>query len=100
MVMANTKNTLAADELRRSEERYRLLFNSSRDAIMTLEPPAWNFTSGNPACVEMFRTGDEQRFISAAPWELSPEFQPDGRPSSEAALAMIETALRRGSHFF
>jgi len=100
MVMANTKNTLAVDELRRSEERYRLLFNSSRDAIMTLEPPARNFTSGNPACVEMFRTGDEQRFISAAPWELSPEFQPDGRPSSEAALAMIETALRRGSHFF
>jgi len=100
MVMANTKNTLAADELRRSEERYRLLFNSSRDAIMTLEPPAWNFTSGNPACVEMFRTGDEQRFISAAPWELSPEFQPDGQPSSEAALAMIETAMRRGSHFF
>ena len=100
MVMANTKNTLAADELRRSEERYRLLFNSSRDAIMTLEPPAWNFTSGNPACVEMFRTGDEQRFVSAAPWELSPEFQPDGQPSSEAALAMIETAMRRGSHFF
>jgi len=100
MVMANTKNTLAVDELRRSEERYRLLFNSSRDAIMTLEPPAWNFTSGNPACVEMFRTGDEKRFVSSAPWELSPEFQPDGRASNEAALAMIETAMRRGSHFF
>jgi len=86
--------------MRKSEERYRTLFNSSRDAIMILEPPAWKFTSGNPATVEMFRTGDERRFISAAPWELSPEFQPDGQPSSEAALAMIETALRRGSHFF
>jgi PAS domain S-box-containing protein len=95
-----TERREAEKTMRRSEERYRLLFASSRDAIMTLEPPARNFTSGNPACVEMFRTGDEQRFISAAPWELSPEFQPDGRPSSEAALAMIETALRRGSHFF
>ena len=90
----------AEETLRKSEERYRVLFTSSRDAIMTLEPPAWKFTSGNPACVEMFRTGDEKRFVSTGPWELSPEFQPDGRPSSEAALAMIETAMRLGSHFF
>ncbi len=90
----------AEKALRKSEELYRVLFTSSRDAIMTLEPPAWKFTSGNPASVEMFRTGDEERFIATAPWELSPRYQPDGRPSSEASLAMIEIALREGSHFF
>ncbi len=95
-----TARRRAEGALRRSEERYRQMFTSSRDALMTLEPPGWNFTSGNPACVEMFRAGDERRFVSTAPWELSPEFQPDGRPSSEAALVMIETALRRGSYFF
>jgi PAS domain S-box-containing protein len=95
-----TKRRRVEEALRKSEERYRMLFASSRDAIMTLEPPAWKFTSGNPASVEMFRTGDEKRFVLTAPWELSPDFQPDGRPSSEAALAMIETALRLGSHFF
>ena len=88
------------EALRKSEERYRVLFISSRDAIMTLEPPAWKFTSGNPACVAMFRTGDEKRFVSTGPWDLSPDFQPDGRASSEAAFAMIETALRLGSHLF
>jgi PAS domain S-box-containing protein len=88
------------EALRASEERYRLLFTSSRDAIMTLEPPAWKFTSGNPSAVAMFRAGTLNEFVSFAPWELSPKYQPDGRPSAKAAKAMIETAMRRGSHFF
>lgn len=86
--------------LRESEERYRTLFESSRDAIMTLEPPSWQFTSGNPACVAMFGAEDEDGFTSHGPWELSPEHQPDGRPSGEKAKEMIETAMREGSHFF
>lgn len=90
----------AESELRQSEERYRVLFVSSRDAIMTLEPPSWKFTSCNPATVEMFQAGDESRFIAAAPWDLSPEFQPNGQPSADAAKTMIETALRQGSHLF
>jgi len=34
------------ERLRVSEERYRSLFESSRDSIMTLAPPSWKFTSG------------------------------------------------------
>jgi PAS domain S-box-containing protein len=83
-----------------SEERHRVLFESSHDAIMTLEPPSWKFTSGNPATVEMFGMKDEAEFISLGPWELSPEVQPDGRSSAEKAREMIETAMREGSHFF
>ena len=45
---------LAEDALRASEERYRNLFESSRDALMSLEPPFWRFTAGNRAAVEMF----------------------------------------------
>ncbi len=90
-----------ADEaLKNSEERFRSLFESSRDALMTLEPPSWAFTSGNPATVTMFRCKNEEDFISHAPWQLSPERQPDGRASGEKAKEMIETAMREGSHFF
>jgi len=90
----------AEDALRSSEERHRLLFESSRDALMTLEPPHWIFTSGNPAAVKMFAAENEEAFVSYRPWELSPERQPDGRASAEKSKEIIEIALREGSHFF
>ncbi|MCK4401475.1 PAS domain S-box protein [bacterium] len=86
--------------LRESEERYRLLFETSRDAIMTLAPPSWNFTSGNAAAFELFGMKDEKTFISAPPWKYSPESQPDGQSSANKAKKMIDTAMEKGSNFF
>ncbi len=86
--------------LRQSEERHRVLFESSRDAIMTLAPPSWKFTSANPATLDMFSASDEAAFTALEPWEVSPDTQPDGQPSADKAKAMIETAVREGSHFF
>ena len=95
-----TERAWAEEALRRSEEKFRCLFESSKDAVMILAPPAWTFTAGNPACVKMFGAKNEQEFIAHGPASLSPARQPDGRGSAEKARAMIETALRRGSHFF
>jgi two-component system, sensor histidine kinase and response regulator len=82
------------------DEHYKALFESSRDALMTLAPPSWRFTSGNSAAVQMFGARDVEDFIARAPWEYSPETQTDGRPSMTAAQAIIGTALHEGSHFF
>jgi len=87
-------------KLRESEEKYRFLFENSRDALVTVEPPAWKFSSGNPAAVAMFRAKSEADFLSYMPWDLSPERQPDGLASVEKAKAIIETAVREGSHSF
>ena len=87
-------------ECKAVEERYRILFEYSRDAIMTLEPPEWKFTSGNFATVKMFKTKNEKDFIVKAPWQYSPKLQPDGKPSGEKAKTMINTAMRKGSSFF
>ena len=95
-----TERKRAEVSLRASEEKYRSLFESSRDAIMTIEPPSWNFTSGNAAASELFGAKNEEEFISYGPADLSPERQPDGRASAEKAKQMIEVALREGTHFF
>ncbi|MCX5700521.1 MAG: PAS domain S-box protein [Candidatus Omnitrophica bacterium] len=87
-------------ELRNLEERYRNLYEFSADAIMTLEPPEWNFTSGNVVTIKLFGAIDEKDFISKRPWELSPERQPDGEISSVKAKKMIDVAMERGSHAF
>ncbi len=94
------KRARTEEELRESEQKYRDLFEGSRDAIITLEPPAWRFASVNPATVKMFGARNEEELVFLGPWELSPERQPDGRVSAEKAMEMNEIAVREGSHFF
>ena len=96
----DTEGQKAKEALIKSEELYRVIYESSRDAIMTLEPPTWKFTKGNPATLEMFRVKNEAEFLTCTPADLSPHNQPDGRESAEKAKEMIETAMREGSIFF
>jgi PAS domain S-box-containing protein len=86
--------------LLRSEKKFRCLFETTRDAILTLEPPLWKFTNANPAAVRLFGTRNKESLVSLEPWKLSPERQPDGRMSADKAKEMIEKALREGTHFF
>ena len=90
----------ANQALREREEKYRQLFESSRDALMLLTPPAWRFIDANQATLQMFGATSKDDFASFAPWDASPERQPDGRPSAEKAKEMIAIALRDGSHLF
>jgi two-component system sensor histidine kinase/response regulator len=95
-----TDDQRANTELRASEERYRMLFHSSRDAMMTLVPPDWSYASANPAALTMFRADSEAQFLSFKPGRLSPVQQPDGRVSVEAVQPLFETAMREGVYFF
>ncbi len=95
-----TERKRAEEALRESERRFRSIFASSRDAMMTLEPPSWRFTSSNSAMARMFKAKNATEFTSYEPWVLSPKRQPDGRTSVEKAKDMINAAMRKGSHFF
>ena len=95
-----TEQKNAQTKLLKEQERYKILFESSHDAIMTLEPPDWKFTSGNPETVKMFACDDEKDFTSRAPWQFSPQEQPDGEPSDLKAKEMILKAMETGSNYF
>jgi PAS domain S-box-containing protein len=84
------------------EDRARLhaLFTQSRDAIMTLSPPSWKFTNCNPAALNLFQVSSVEDFIQLGPWNLSPEYQPDGRLSSDKAQEAIKRAMDTGSYYF
>jgi PAS domain S-box-containing protein len=96
--VAETKR--AEEALRTKEQSYRLLFESSRDALMTLAPPSWRFTSANQATLDLFGAASTAAFIELGPWNVSPQRQPDGRPSDEKAQEMIATAMREGKNLF
>ena len=67
-----TEQQRAQAALQESEERYRTLFHSSRDAMMTLVPPAWTFTSANPAAMAMFGLDSEKQSTRSPSGQLSP----------------------------
>ena len=82
------------------EYEYRSLFESSRDALMTIEPPSWRFTAANPAMLAMFRLKNRG---TSRPLNLGTSRRSTSRTdcaSGEKAREMIETALREGFHFF
>jgi len=99
-VSKSTKQNEIGIELKNSKEAYRLIYEASSDAIMTLAPPEWKFTSGNPSAIKMFKTKSLKEFVSLGPWKVSPKYQPDGQLSSVKAKKMIMKAMKEGSNFF
>jgi PAS domain S-box-containing protein len=95
-----TEHERMTHELVASEERNRLLFEGSRDALMTVAPPSWKFTSANQTTLTLFGVASVAEFTALGPWDVSPEFQPDGALSSEKAQAMIARTMQEGSSFF
>lgn len=86
--------------LRKSEKWHRLLFETSRDAIMTLDLSTLKFASANTACIQMYGAEEEDDITSVGPAEVSPQWQPDGTPTSEKIKEKIGTVMQEGSNFF
>lgn len=95
-----TERKQTEEALRVSALKNQLMFESSRDALMTLAPPSWKFTGANQATLKLFGASSVAEFTALGSWDISPQLQPDGRPSSEKAQETIATAMREGSNFF
>ena len=85
--------------LRESEERHRLLFEGSRDAMMMFHPPEWQFTSVNPAMADLFGITAKDAWLHLGLPDLSPEYQADGVESATCLAAQVSETLEKGSRF-
>ncbi|MFQ5346186.1 MAG: PAS domain S-box protein, partial [Mariprofundus sp.] len=81
-----------------SEKQYRVLFESSRDAIMMLDKTG--FITGNSAAINMFGCHTLDDFKGKHPSELSPPKQPCGTDSMTLASSHIAKALKMDSAEF
>ncbi len=84
--------------LQESEQKFMDIFYSSDDAILLLDGDI--FVDCNDAAVKMLKCATKADALSLHPSKLSPESQPDGRPSFEKANEMIAIAFERGVNRF
>jgi two-component system, LuxR family, sensor kinase FixL len=79
--------------LRESELRYRTLVEHAPEAIVVLDVDAGHFVDLNENAERMFKMSRAE-LLRVGPVQVSPPFHLDGRPSSEAAAAEVNRALR------
>ncbi len=83
--------------LEASEQRYRSLFDTARDAIVLVRQGI--FVQCNEAALALFRASKGQ-LLGAKPAMVSPEVQPDGRLSAQAMAGHLDAAARGEPQFF
>jgi len=93
-----TNQKHAEEALRQSEVTFRKLFEDSSDAILLIDDTGV-FVECNQAALDLLKMTREQ-FLLLPPARISPEFQPNGRSSAEAAPEMIALAFSKGLHRF
>ncbi|NCC27501.1 MAG: response regulator [Gammaproteobacteria bacterium] len=85
----------AEANLRASEERFRRLFEDTKEAVVLIEDG--RYTHPNRATLEMLRMDHAEQLEGLTPAELSPEYQPDGQLSGVKAEALIRRVFEEGA---
>jgi PAS domain S-box-containing protein len=86
-----TERKKAEEALTMSEARFRTLIESAPEAIVVLDAETRKFVDFNDNASRLFGLYGEE-LLKVTPVEVSPPFQPDGRPSSEAAVEYVRKA--------
>lgn len=82
--------------IQENEQRYFALVKDAPEAIVVLDVDKSRFCDANDRACQLFNLS-RARLISIGPKAVSPNVQPDGRPSSSAGHEYIERALH-GEH--
>lgn len=87
----------AEEQLQESAMRYRVLFEYANDCIFLIKDGI--LVDCNSEALRLFKCSREE-LLGQSPYDLSPEFQPDGRKSSEKALEKLDAAFLGKPQFF
>lgn len=79
-------------ELTASEARLRTIVDHAPEAVLVFDGDTGRFLNGNRHALNLYGVTEEE-LARIGPWDVSPEFQPDGRPSREAARDWIQQAV-------
>ena len=96
VALRHTLDTLENSEqmLRESEEKYRILFEKSVDAVFILD--GGKYVDCNSAAVEMMRAQSRDQIIGRTPQEVSPLKQFDGKLSVEKTKKLYTDTMKLG----
>jgi PAS domain S-box-containing protein len=90
-----TERKLAELALRRSETKFRALYDSTSDAVMLLDDNG--FFDCNKATMASFGCATQEEFCSYHPADVSPPQQPCGTDSKTLSTQHIASAMKHGS---
>jgi len=93
-----TKAKRAEEVVRRSETKFRTLFDSTSDAVMLMDEKG--FFDCNKAALVIFGCSTREEFCTRHPADLSPPTQPCGTDSFTLANQHVATGMQKGSNHF
>lgn len=70
--------------------RYRAFFETANDSIFIYED--YRLIECNQIALKVFGCSHKNEIIGFFPWDFSPPYQPDGRPSKDKSIEMMDTA--------
>lgn len=88
-----TERKEAERALRESEARNRALVESAPEAIVVLDVDLGRFVDANDNAAKMFGM-NRAELLKIGPSRLSPEYQPDGKPSFGPVRGFVSAALK------
>ena len=90
--------TRAERTVQRREQRYRNLFEGSRDALLLMDREG--ILECNDAARDLFGVDRREQLVDLEPTEVIPPTQPDGTHSATALADHVDTACTNGETFF
>ncbi|MDD3846571.1 MAG: PAS domain S-box protein [Syntrophorhabdaceae bacterium] len=93
-----TQLARARQDLEENETKLRLLYEKSVDPIFIFDGK--NYIDCNASAVLIMGCTSKEELLKYHPFEISPEYQPDGELSREKGARIIEKAIKDGSSRF